>query len=109
MFILGTSSVLAFVRPGEVDLISPIAQVLTRGFGSFGVVANFVSIVIIALMGRQVALMSIYLTANARLPMSRACRPVASRSRGCERLRGRCVSASRANGSLVSAAFRAAS
>jgi len=69
MFILGTSSVLAFVRPGEVDLISPIAQVLTRGFGSFGVVANFVSIVIIALMGRQVALMSIYLTANARLPM----------------------------------------
>ncbi|HZT57254.1 MAG TPA: APC family permease [Pyrinomonadaceae bacterium] len=69
MFILGTSSVLAFVRPGEVDLISPIAQVLTRGFGSFGVVANFVSLVIIALMGRQVALMSIYLTANARLPM----------------------------------------
>jgi amino acid transporter len=69
MFILGTSSVLAFVRPGEVDLISPIAQVLTRGFGTFGVVANFVSIIIIALIGRQVALMSIYLTANARLPM----------------------------------------
>lgn len=69
MFILGTSSVLAFVRPDEVDLISPIAQVLTRGFGSFGVVANFVSIIIIALIGRQVALMSIYLTANARLPM----------------------------------------
>jgi amino acid transporter len=69
MFILGTSSVLAFVRPGEIDLISPIAQVLTRGFGSLGVVANFVSIVILALMGRQVALMSIYLTANARLPM----------------------------------------
>ena len=69
MFILGTSSVRAFVRPEEVDLISPIAQVLTRGFGSFGVVANFVSIVILALIGRQVALMSIYLTANARLPM----------------------------------------
>lgn len=69
MFILGTSSVLAFVRPEEVDLISPIAQVLTRGFGSMGIVANFVSIVILALIGRQVALMSIYLTANARLPM----------------------------------------
>jgi glutamate:GABA antiporter len=69
MFILGTSSVLAFVRPDEVDLISPIAQVLTRGFGSMGVVANFVSLIIIALIGRQVALMSIYLTANARLPM----------------------------------------
>src|SRR5919199_1581195 len=69
MFILGTSSVLAFVRPEEVDLISPIAQVLTRGFATFGVVANFVSIIIIALIGRQVALMSIYLTANARLPL----------------------------------------
>jgi amino acid transporter len=57
------------VRPDEVDLISPIAQVLSRGFGTMGVVANFVSIVIFAVVGRQVALMSIYLTANARLPM----------------------------------------
>lgn len=69
MFILGTGSVLAFVRPEEVDLISPIAQVLTRGFGSMGLVANFVPLVILAVVGRQVALMSIYLTANARLPM----------------------------------------
>ena len=70
MFILGTSSVLAFFRPEEVDLISPIAQVLTRGFGLLGTgVANVVSLVILAVVGRQVALMSIYLTANARLPM----------------------------------------
>jgi amino acid transporter len=70
MFILGTSSVLAFVRPNEVDLIGPIAQVLSRGFGRFGVVASgVVSLVIFALIGRLVALMSIYLTANARLPM----------------------------------------
>lgn len=70
MFIMGTASVLAFVRPDEVDLIGPIAQVLTRGFGLFGVVAGgVVSFVIIALIGRLVALMSIYLTANARLPM----------------------------------------
>ena len=69
MFILGTGSVLAFVRPDEVDLIGPIAQVLTRGFGSMGLVANFVPLVILAAVGRQVALMSIYLTANARLPM----------------------------------------
>jgi glutamate:GABA antiporter len=70
MFILGTASVLAFVRPDEVDLIGPIAQVLTRGFGRFGVVAGgVVSLVIVALIGRLVALMSIYLTANARLPM----------------------------------------
>src|SRR6266850_5098640 len=70
MFILGTSSVLAFVRPDEVDLIGPIAQVLSRGFGQFGVLAStVVSLVILALIGRLVALMSIYLTANARLPV----------------------------------------
>ena len=70
MFILGTSSFLAFFRPDEVNLISPIAQVLTRGFGLLGTgVANVVSLVILAVVGRQVALMSIYLTANARLPM----------------------------------------
>lgn len=70
MFILGTSSVLAFFKPDEIDLISPIAQVLTRGFGLLGAgVANVVSLVILAVVGRQVALMSIYLTANARLPL----------------------------------------
>src|SRR5438876_7172835 len=70
MFTLGTASVLAFVRPDEVDLIGPIAQVLSRGFGRFGVVAaNVVALVILALIGRLVALMSIYLPANARLPM----------------------------------------
>jgi amino acid transporter len=70
MFILGTASVLAFVRPDEVDLIGPIAQVLSRGFGQLGAVAaNVVSLVILALIGRLVALMSIYLTTNARLPM----------------------------------------
>ena len=70
MFILGTSSVLAFFKPGEVDLIGPIAQVLTRGFGLLGAgVANVVSLVILAVVSRQVALMSIYLTANARLPL----------------------------------------
>ena len=70
MFVLGTASVLAFVRPDEVDLIGPIAQVLSRGFGRLGVVAtSVVSLAIFALIGRLVALMSIYLTANARLPM----------------------------------------
>src|SRR4029453_6785804 len=34
MFILGTSSVLAFVSPANVDLIGPIPQVLTTAFGA---------------------------------------------------------------------------
>src|SRR5437868_12562782 len=69
MFILGTSAVLAFVRPENVDLVGPIPQVLSLGFHSFGFVTRIVSVAILLLVGRQVALMSIYLTANARLPM----------------------------------------
>jgi amino acid transporter len=69
MFILGTSSVLAFVSPKEVDTISPIAQVLSRGFGSFGWVGNVVSIAILGVVVRQVALMSLYFAGNSRLPL----------------------------------------
>jgi len=36
MFILGTASVLAFVTPETVDLIGPIPQVLSLGFGPLG-------------------------------------------------------------------------
>jgi glutamate:GABA antiporter len=69
MFILGTSAVLAFVRPEDVDLVGPIPQVLSLGFHSFGFVSRIVSLALLLLVGRQVALLSIYLTANARLPM----------------------------------------
>ena len=69
MFILGTSSVLAFVSPGDVDLIGPIPQVLSIGFGSFGWVSKLVSITILGVVLRQVALMSIYFAGNTRLPM----------------------------------------
>lgn len=69
MFILGTSSVLAFVSPDKVDLISPIPQVLTIGFGSSGWVGTVVSIAILGVVVRQIALMSIYFAGNTRLPM----------------------------------------
>lgn len=69
MFILGTSSVLAFVSPDKVDLISPIPQVLTIGFGSYGWVGTVVSIAILGVVVRQIALMSIYFAGNTRLPM----------------------------------------
>jgi amino acid transporter len=69
MFILGTSSVLAFVTPHKVDLIGPIPQVLSIGFGSFGWVAKLVSLVILGVVVRQIALMSIYFAGNTRLPM----------------------------------------
>lgn len=69
MFILGTSSVLAFVSPDKVDLIGPIPQVLTLGFGSFGWVGKLISFAIIGVVVRQIALMSIYFAGNTRLPM----------------------------------------
>jgi glutamate:GABA antiporter len=69
MFILGTSSVLAFVSPDKVDLISPIPQVLSIGFGPFSWVRTVVSVTILGVVVRQIALMSIYFTANTRLPM----------------------------------------
>jgi len=69
MFILGTSAVLAFVSPKEVDTISPIAQVLSRGFGSFGWVGKVVSIAILGVVVRQIALMSLYFAGNSRLPL----------------------------------------
>jgi Amino acid transporters len=69
MFILGTSSVLAFVTPANVDLISPIAQSLTIGFGSSGWVGKLVTFTILGVVVRQVALMSIYFAGNTRLPM----------------------------------------
>jgi amino acid transporter len=69
MFILGTGSVLAFVAPDKVDLIAPIPQVLSRGFGSFGWVSTLISITIFGVAARQIALMSIYFAGNTRLPM----------------------------------------
>ena len=69
MFILGTASVLAFVTPDKVDLIAPIPQVLSRGFGSFGWVSMLISITIFGVAARQIALMSIYFAGNTRLPM----------------------------------------
>src|SRR5437868_10295018 len=52
MFILGTASVLAFVSPNKVDLIAPIPQVLSLGFGSSGWVSMLISITIFGEIGR---------------------------------------------------------
>jgi amino acid transporter len=69
MFILGTGSVLAFVAPDKVDLIGPIPQVLSIGFGSLGWVSVLISFTIFGVAARQIALMSIYFAGNTRLPM----------------------------------------
>jgi glutamate:GABA antiporter len=69
MFILGTSSVLAFVPRDQIDLIGPIPQVLSVGFRSLGWVGTIGSIAILGITVRTIALMSIYFAGNTRLPM----------------------------------------
>jgi amino acid transporter len=69
MFILGTSSVLAFVPRDNIDLIGPIPQVLSIGFRSLGWVGTIGSVAILGITVRTIALMSIYFAGNTRLPM----------------------------------------
>ncbi len=69
MFILGTSSVLAFVHPDNIDLIGPIPQVLSIGSRPFGVAASIVPVAILMVMCMRLAQASVNFTANSRLPM----------------------------------------
>ena len=69
MFIIGTSSMQAFIRPDDVDLIAPIPQVLTAGTASLGIAFRWIPVVILSVLGLRVAQASINLNATARLPL----------------------------------------
>ena len=69
MFILGTSSVIAFVPPNEIDLIAPIPQVLSLGFKTFGMAAAAIPIALIFLILLRIAQASVNFTGLTRLPM----------------------------------------
>jgi glutamate:GABA antiporter len=69
MFILGTSSVVAFIPRDHIDVIGPIPQVLSIGFGPLGWVGAVGSIAILGIAVRTIALMSLYFVGNTRLPM----------------------------------------
>lgn len=69
MFILGTSSILAFVPPENVDLIGPIPQVLSLGFSSFGFVAYLAAISISLMLILRLTQASFTFTSVTRLPM----------------------------------------
>lgn len=70
MFILGTSSVEAFARPGHIDFIAPIPQTLRIALGNTGV-ANLVAMaVILMLQLRLLGAASYLLTGVTRLPMT---------------------------------------
>ncbi|HEY3934956.1 MAG TPA: APC family permease [Gemmatimonadales bacterium] len=69
MFILGTSTVVAYVPNKDIDLIAPMPQVLRAGFGPFGIAGPLVTIAILMTLAMRVAQVSVSFTAVTRLPM----------------------------------------
>ena len=69
MFILGTSSVLAYVSPEKLDLVGPIPQVLTIAFGRFAWAGLIGPAVILLLVGRLIGNSTLAIAGNTRLPM----------------------------------------
>ena len=70
MFILGTSSVVSFAKPGSIDLIAPIPQTLRIALGNSGI-GNLVVIAAILLLQLRLVGAASYLFAGVtRLPMA---------------------------------------
>jgi amino acid transporter len=69
MFILGTSTVVAFVPTADIDLVGPLPQVLRAGFGPFGIARQLVTIAIFMTLAMRVSQTNVSFTAVARLPM----------------------------------------
>src|SRR2546428_5529190 len=68
-FILGTSSVLAFIGNNPIDLIGPVPQTLRLGLRSFPIAGAIASIGILLMTVRSISSTSVHLTGSSRLPM----------------------------------------
>src|SRR5207249_5690457 len=68
-FILGTSSVLAFVGNNPIDLIGPVPQTLRLGLRSFPIAGAMASIAIVLMTIRTISSTSVHVTGSSRLPM----------------------------------------
>lgn len=69
MFVLGTSTVVAYIPANDIDLVGPLAQVLRVGFGPFGIAAQLATVAILMTLAMRVAQTNVSFTAVARLPM----------------------------------------
>jgi len=69
MFVLGTSSVLAFIGNNPIDLIGPVPQTLRLGLRSFQIAGGIASVGILLMTVRSISSMSIHFTGSSRLPM----------------------------------------
>lgn len=68
-FILGTSSVLAFVGDNPIDLIGPVPQTLRLGLRLFPIAGAIASVAIILMTIRTICSTSVHVTGSSRLPM----------------------------------------
>ena len=68
-FILGTSSVLAFIGDKPIDLIGPVPQTLHLGLQFFPIASAIASIAIILMTVKTIASTSVHVTGGSRLPM----------------------------------------
>jgi len=69
MFVLGTSTVVAYIPNEQIDLIGPVAQVLRAGFDPFGIATPLVTLAILMTLSMRIAQASVAFTAVTRLPM----------------------------------------
>ena len=69
MFILGTSSVLNLVPNDQIDLIAPIPQLLSIGFGPLGAAVTIVPLTLGAMLAVRFAQASVNFAGSTRLPM----------------------------------------
>jgi len=69
MFVLGTSSVLAFIGNNQIDLIGPVPQTLRLGLHSFRIAGAIASVAILLMTVRSISSISIHFTGSSRLPM----------------------------------------
>ena len=69
MFVLGTSTVVAYIPTNEIDLVGPLPQVLRAGFGPFGIAGQLATVAILMTLAMRVAQTNVAFTAVARLPM----------------------------------------
>jgi amino acid transporter len=69
MFVLGTSTVVAYIPRDDIDLIGPVAQVLRVGFAPFGIAGPLVTVAILMTLAMRIGQASVAFTAVTRLPM----------------------------------------
>ncbi|HEX8792499.1 MAG TPA: APC family permease, partial [Polyangiaceae bacterium] len=69
MFLLGTSAVLAFVAPADIDLIAPIPQVLSLAAGGMGAARHAATVVLVLMNLTLLAWGTAAFAGITRLPM----------------------------------------